>query len=81
MGNQTPLNIALGVFAGNIAYLFIIFLLSMFFSITPIGLLTGDFSGFIDTFISVLRAIGGLFVIADLIIVSDFILSMSDSSW
>jgi len=81
MRSQTPLNIALGVFAGNIAYIFLIFFLSIFFSVTPIDVLTGDFSGFIDTFISILRAIGGLLVVADLLIVSNFILSVSDSGW
>ena len=81
MRSQTPLNIALGVFTGNIAYILFIFFLSIFFSITPVEILTGDFSGFIDTFISILRAIGGFFVVADLLIVGNFILSISDGGW
>jgi len=81
MRSQTPLNIALGVFAGNIVYLIFIVTLSMFFSTTPTELLTGSFSGIIDTLVSVLRAIGGLLVVADLMIVSRFILSISDGSW
>ena len=81
MGSQTPLNIALGVFAGNIVYLIFILTLSMFFSATPTELLTGSFTGILDNLVSILRAIGGLLVVADLVIVSGFILSIFDDNW
>ena len=81
MGSQTPLNIALGVFAGNVVYLIFIFILTILFSATPVEIFTGSFSGIIDTLVSVLIAIGGLLVVADLVIVGRFISSISGGSW
>ena len=81
MRSQTPLNIALGVFAGNIAYLFLIFMFYIIFGIAPTELFTGDFSGLFDRFINILRAIGGVLAVVDLIVVGWFILSLSDDSW
>jgi len=68
-GQTTPVSLVLGLLAGNVMYLLFTVILSMILGVTPTGMLSGPFSGSIESLVSGWKAVGALLGVTDVLVV------------
>ena len=72
-----PLELIIGLVAGNIAYLLSTLILSTIIGVSPTNIFAGPFSGAASSLITVWVAIGGLLAVVDLLVIFGFVSSLT----
>jgi len=72
-GQETPVNLVIGLLVGNIAYLFFTVILSMILGVAPTDVFSGPFAQGANSLVSGWVAIGALLGVADVLVVFGFV--------
>jgi hypothetical protein len=80
-GQTSPVNLTIGLLAGNFVYLMSTLVLSMILGVAPVDLFSGPFSGAANSLVSGWVAIGALLGVTDVLAVVGFVSSVLDATW
>lgn len=72
---ETPVNLVIGIIIGNIIYFIGILLFASFLGVVPTDIISGPFAESANNLISAWRAIGIILVVADTLLILNFVSS------
>jgi len=79
-GQESPVDLTMGLLSGNLVYLIVTLTISMILGVSPADIFTGSMAGAANSLVSGWVAVGALLGVVDVLAVVGFVTSVFDDS-